>query len=151
MHARFAAAVCMRSTHLQRQPRPRHAASFCVLLQPAGLDAYTQLVRRCWAQSQLDRPTFQDIVRELRWAGGLAGWQTDLAGVAESSAFLKMHTLCSLYHVAHPIVCMPRRCRALREAMDYPQAPHPTSPERTAGSAGHSAAFGAGIHPQAKA
>ena len=84
-------------------------------------------------------------------AGGLAGWQTDLAGVAESSAFLKMHTLCSLYHVAHPIVCMPRRCRALREAMDYPQAPHPTSPERTAGSAGHSAAFGAGIHPQAKA
>ena len=81
MHARFAAAVCMRSTHLQRQPRPRHAASFCVLLQPAGLDAYTQLVRRCWAQSQLDRPTFQDIVRELRWAGGRAGWRAGgLAG-----------------------------------------------------------------------
>ena len=32
----------------------------------AGLDAYINLLRRCWAQNQLDRPTFQEIFRELR-------------------------------------------------------------------------------------
>jgi hypothetical protein len=59
---------------------------FGTLPPPAGLDAYTQLVRRCWAQKQLDRPAFQDIVRELRFVstgrpgvttqGGQAGRQT---------------------------------------------------------------------------
>ena len=34
----------------------------------AGLPAYVALMQRCWAQSPLDRPVFEDITRELRQA-----------------------------------------------------------------------------------
>jgi serine/threonine protein kinase len=32
----------------------------------AGLPRYTALMRRCWAQNPLDRPSFQEVVSELR-------------------------------------------------------------------------------------
>lgn len=32
----------------------------------AGLDAYAALMRRCWSQFPLDRPTFEAIIQELR-------------------------------------------------------------------------------------
>ena len=32
----------------------------------AGLPRYLELMRRCWAQNPLDRPTFQQVVAELR-------------------------------------------------------------------------------------
>ena len=62
----------------------------------AGLVAYTALVRRCWAENQLDRPGFHDIVRELRWVlsrqsglcllgygcgGGALSWAMGVLGV----------------------------------------------------------------------
>ena len=147
--ARFAAAVCTHPSHMQLLPLP-HTASLYELLPPAGLEAYTQLVRRCWAQNQLDRPAFQDIVRELRWAGRQAG----PAGVAELPPFQWMHALCRLCNLPLAPMCVPWRCRDLREGMDGPQAAQPTSRDRTGGSAGqagHSAAFGAGIYSQAKA
>jgi hypothetical protein len=31
----------------------------------AGLDAYINLLERCWAQAPADRPTFHEIVQEL--------------------------------------------------------------------------------------
>jgi serine/threonine protein kinase len=34
--------------------------------EPAVYDAYVALVRRCWAQDAADRPTFGDIISELR-------------------------------------------------------------------------------------
>ena len=47
-------------------------------------------------------------------------------------------------------------CRSIREGMDVPQATQPTSPALAGsggggGQAGYSAAFGAGIHSQARA
>lgn len=32
-----------------------------------GLDDYTGLIRRCWAQEPADRPGFQHIIDSLRW------------------------------------------------------------------------------------
>ncbi len=34
--------------------------------QTPGLEEYMQLVQRCWAQDPEDRPSFRDIVAELR-------------------------------------------------------------------------------------
>ncbi|KAL4430024.1 hypothetical protein ABPG77_004394 [Micractinium sp. CCAP 211/92] len=31
-----------------------------------GLDSYMQLMKRCWAQNQYDRPGFEEIIRDLR-------------------------------------------------------------------------------------
>ena len=36
----------------------------------AGLDAFVRLIRACWAQNHLDRPSFQEIIAQLRWGGG---------------------------------------------------------------------------------
>jgi hypothetical protein len=33
-----------------------------------GYEAYVALLRRCWAQSPFDRPTFSEIIKELRSA-----------------------------------------------------------------------------------
>lgn len=35
----------------------------------AGLDDYVGLLQRCWAQDPAERPTFEDCIHELRWAG----------------------------------------------------------------------------------
>ncbi len=32
-----------------------------------GISAYRALLQRCWAQSPQDRPSFDEIVDELRW------------------------------------------------------------------------------------
>lgn len=34
----------------------------------AGLPAYAALMKRCWAQVPEQRPAFEEIVLELRWA-----------------------------------------------------------------------------------
>lgn len=34
----------------------------------AGLPAYLDLLGRCWAQDPNDRPTFETVIKELRWA-----------------------------------------------------------------------------------
>lgn len=31
-----------------------------------GLDAYVALIRKCWAQNPLDRPTFSEVIAQLR-------------------------------------------------------------------------------------
>ena len=36
---------------------------------PEGLDEYIALLRRCWAQDPEQRPSFGDIIPELRWGG----------------------------------------------------------------------------------
>lgn len=35
-------------------------------LPPAVMQAYVQLLQRCWAQEKLERPTFQAVVEALR-------------------------------------------------------------------------------------
>ncbi len=35
-----------------------------------GLDAYVALIQHCWAQQPEERPTFQEIIEQLRWAAG---------------------------------------------------------------------------------
>ncbi len=45
-----------------------------------GLDAYVQLMQRCWAHDPAGRPSFQDIAAELRC--GIKGVQCQPAGAA---------------------------------------------------------------------
>lgn len=43
----------------------------------SGLDEYIGLLKRCWAQAPEDRPSFDEIVPELRWVmmgGWVVGW-----------------------------------------------------------------------------
>ena len=35
-----------------------------------GMESYVALMRRCWSESPADRPTFEEVVAALRWAGG---------------------------------------------------------------------------------
>lgn len=40
-----------------------------------GLDRYVTLIKRCWAHNPFDRPTFGEVIPELRWVGdGVWGW-----------------------------------------------------------------------------
>ncbi len=50
-----------------------HAALTCAdlasctrMLHPQGLEEYTSLLQRCWAQLPLERPSFDQIAAELR-------------------------------------------------------------------------------------
>ena len=46
-----------------------------------GLDAYVALTKRCWAHNPYDRPTFEEIIPQLRCGGaGLIGWMGGLVG-----------------------------------------------------------------------
>ncbi len=43
-------------------------------LAPAQLDAYVALMERCWQQARDARPSFTQIIADLRWAAGYRAW-----------------------------------------------------------------------------
>jgi hypothetical protein len=59
----------------------------------AGLEAYVALLQRCWAQAPEERPDFQHVARELRWAPRTA-WQDPMATMGPHSRSLLFHRAC---------------------------------------------------------
>lgn len=61
---------------------PREALPGPDTVQFGGLDGYIALMQQCWAQAQEERPNFQQVVQELRWAGWGGLWGCQLAAHA---------------------------------------------------------------------
>ncbi|KAL4430022.1 hypothetical protein ABPG77_004392 [Micractinium sp. CCAP 211/92] len=56
--------LLMNGGHLEIPPREELPGADTPSFE--GLDAYIQLMKRCWAQNQYDRPGFEEITRDLR-------------------------------------------------------------------------------------
>lgn len=50
----------------------------------AGLDAFVSLIKACWAQNHLDRPSFQEIIARLRWGRGRIRATKCMAAVSDT-------------------------------------------------------------------
>ena len=40
------------------------------------MDGYEALIRKCWADDPKARPSFLEVIEELRWVSGASGYQT---------------------------------------------------------------------------
>ena len=69
------------------------------------LDAFYSLIRRCWAQLPQDRPNFQEVIAELRWAGE----EEDSAAVLAEPApeLLWLSSCCAVLHCTVNFPCPP--------------------------------------------
>lgn len=84
MPARIACLACRISTALL-QLRAGTAVHF--LCPAAGLAAYVSLMQGCWAHRAEERPTFSEIIGELRCGGqGQAGQRKGQAGAGKGQA-----------------------------------------------------------------